>query len=276
MRVSVRDRDLRPEACSHESRCPERNRLDPDRRADGRAARQAEPSCERGWQWHQADPLERRPLRAVAACERRTLEARAEVRPQAAALTPWQHAVELERDRPLGLAAGERAFELLAKRSARAKDQRLHCGLRHPEHRSDLGVGPALELPHREHRALVEAELREGAEDVLALEALVLGRLQRDLRIEPDLARPARALAEALPADVVRDRDQPVERLIRTGAALECTIGVEEGGLSDVLGVRRVAEHGARVAVDLADVPPVQPLERAVRARVCAPQHAAV
>src|SRR4029078_4989295 len=103
---------------------------------------------------------------------------------QSRARAPRGHSFDLERDRPLGLVAGERAFELLPKRPASAKDQRLHRGLRHPEHGSDLGVRPALELAARQRAALVEAELRERTEDVLALEALLCGRLECELPVE--------------------------------------------------------------------------------------------
>jgi hypothetical protein len=187
------------------------------------------------------------------------------------------HAVELERDRALGLAAGQRPFELLAERPARTEDERLHCGLRRPEHRCDLGIGAALELPHRERRTLVEAELGERAEDVLAAKArLVLELVGRELGIEHDLARPPRPGAEALAADVVRDRDQPVERLLGMRAVLEGAVGVEEDRLADVLRVGGIREHCARVAIDVGDVPAIETLERAVSAQLAAPQHAVV
>src|SRR5206468_6212311 len=79
-----------------------------------------------------------------------------------------------------------------------------------------------------------------------------------------DLLRPARRVAEALPADVVGDLDQPVVCALGALAALERAVGAHEGGLGDVLGVGLVVEDGQRVAVDSVHVLPVQPLEGAV------------
>src|SRR5439155_5861690 len=76
---------------------------------------------------------------------------------------------------------------------------------------------------------------------------------------------PTMLLPEALAADVVRDRDQPVLRLLRTLTALKRTVGVHGRRLRHVLRVVRVAEHCMEVAVDVADVAAVDPLEGAVR-----------
>src|SRR5262245_55928862 len=109
---------------------------------------------------------------------------------QARALTTREQPVELERDRALGLAARQRAFELLPEGAARAEDQGLDRGRGRSEHRGELAVGAALQLPHRERGALVETELRERAQDVLApVTQLVLGPLRSQLRIEHDLTR---------------------------------------------------------------------------------------
>ena len=75
-------------------------------------------------------------------------------------------------------------------------------------------------------------------------------------------------LAEALPADVVGDRDQPVLRVPRALAPLVRAIGVQERRLRHVLGVRGLPQHRERVAVDVADVPPVDPLEGPVRTQL--------
>ena len=77
-------------------------------------------------------------------------------------------------------------------------------------------------------------------------------------RIEFDLVWPRLLLPEALPNQVVGDRDQPVRGLPRPLASLERAQGVDEGRLHDVLGVRRVAEHGVGVAIDLGGVGAVE------------------
>ena len=86
--------------------------------------------------------------------------------------------------------------------------------------------------------------------------------------VELDLVGTALRLAEALPADVVRDRDQPVLRVPRALAALVRAIGVQEGRLRHVLGVGRLPQDRERVAIDVTDVLPVDALERAVRAQL--------
>jgi len=71
-------------------------------------------------------------------------------------------------------------------------------------------------------------------------------------------------LTEPLTADVVCDRDQPVLRGLGALAVLHRAQRVQERRLGDVLRVLGVAEHRKRVAVDVADVPLVHPLELAV------------
>jgi hypothetical protein len=86
-----------------------------------------------------------------------------------------------------------------------------------------------------------------------------------DVLVEGDLVRAALRLAEALPADVVRDRDQPVLGVPRALAAFEGAIGVHEGRLGDILGVRLVAQDDQRVAIHVAGVLSVELLEGPVR-----------
>jgi hypothetical protein len=62
----------------------------------------------------------------------------------------------------------------------------------------------------------------------------------------------------------VRDLDQPVVRGVRAFAALEGSVGAEEGRLGDVLCVGLVVEDGEGVAIDGVDVLLVEPLEGAV------------
>jgi hypothetical protein len=62
----------------------------------------------------------------------------------------------------------------------------------------------------------------------------------------------------------VGNLQQPVARLQRLLAASEGAVGVEEGRLRRVLGIRRVAQDREHVPVDLVHVSLVQALERAV------------
>jgi hypothetical protein len=80
-----------------------------------------------------------------------------------------------------------------------------------------------------------------------------------------NLGRTTGCLAESLPADVVRDHDQPVMGLGRALAALERTVGVHERRLRDVLRIRGVPGDRERIPVDVSDMRPVKALEDAVR-----------
>jgi hypothetical protein len=165
----------------------------------------------------------------------------------------------------LGFLAREPALELLAESAAGAEDQGLDGADGKVEDLGDLGVGTAFELPHDERGALVEREEAERAADLACRGNVgVVGRGGGDALVELDLLRSARRVAEALPARVVRDLDQPVVRAMRALAALERTIGVEERRLGDVLGVGLVVQDCERVAVDRVDVPPVELLEGAL------------
>ena len=183
-----------------------------------------------------------------------------------ALLLARQPPVELARDRELGLVAGDPVLELLAQGAARAEDQRLDGADAQLEDLGDLLVAAALELAHHERRALVEGEVAERAADVLGADRVVLDDGLGELVLVDDLGRAALRLAETLPADVVRDRDQPVLRGARALALLHRAVGVEEGRLRDVLGVGLVAQDDERVAIDVAGVLAIEPLEGAVRA----------
>src|SRR5690349_22158476 len=151
------------------------------------------------------------------------------MRAQLPALLTREAAVELTRDREHRLATRQRALQLLPQRAARAKDQRLDGARRQVEDLGDLGVRTALELAHDQRSSLVEAEMAERAADVFAARHVVVDERVGDVVVERDLRRTARRLAETLPADVVRDRDQPVLRLLRPAALLdEGAVGVQK------------------------------------------------
>ena len=114
-----------------------------------------------------------------------------------------------------------------AERAAGAEDQRLDGGARDAEDARDLGVRAALELAHDDRRALVQRQLRERVEHVARARAVVDRRLG-ERGLELDLVRPARARPELQPADVVRDRDEPVLRRARLLAGAERAPRVEE------------------------------------------------
>jgi hypothetical protein len=167
--------------------------------------------------------------------------------------------------RLFGLAAGEPAFELLAKCAPRAKHEGLDRAHRDVEHLGDLGVRAALELAHDEGCPLVEGEDAEGAAELRGgRNVLVLARRGCERVVELDLAWAPRRVAESLATDVVGDLDQPVVRRVRALATLVGAVGVEEGRLGDVLGVGLVVEDGQGVAVDRVDVIAIKPFEGAV------------
>ena len=158
------------------------------------------------------------------------------------------------------------------------KIERLDGALADLERRGDLLVGAALELAHRERRALWECQRGQGALDVLALVAvLVLVVADRsELGVERDLTRAPGGGAKSLAADVVRDRDQPVADLLRPCARLVRAVRVEKCRLDDVLGVSIVCEHGKRIAIDVLDVSLVQALESTVGRCQASDPHTAV
>jgi hypothetical protein len=189
------------------------------------------------------------------------------VRPERAALGARQPAVHLARERELRLLARQRPLELLAQRSARAEDQRLDGAHAQPEQLGDLGVRAALELAHHERGALVERELAERGPDVLRARGVVGDERVGEVLLERDLVRPPGRLAKPLPADVVRDRDQPVARGRRALAAPVSAVRVQERGLGDVLCVGGVAKDREHIVVHVGDVSPVEALEGAVHPR---------
>ncbi len=181
------------------------------------------------------------------------------------------------RDDPSASAdeAGERAGQRHGREDAervplelepapRAEEQRLDRANRHAEHFGDLLVAPTFKLAHDDRRTLVERKLGERGQHLGEVGALLVERDRLGRVLEGDLLGPRAGLAPAHATDVVRDRDQPVVRLLRALAALERPIGVEERRLRDVLGVGRVGEHRERVLVDVARAPAVELLEGAV------------
>ena len=178
-----------------------------------------------------------------------------------------QPPVELERERPLGRAARERAVELLPQRPARAEEQRLHRGHAQPQLARDLRVRPPLELAHHERLPLRRDELVERAADLGGAppRLLLLGR-HVDRLVEADLLDPAPARHEP-PALVARDPQEPVARQPHPLAAEQRAVGADEDLLRDVLGVRRLAEPAAAVPQDLAAVAAVERSARLVGAR---------
>ena len=83
--------------------------------------------------------------------------------------------------------------------------------------------------------------------------------------------RPTARLAPAHPANVVRDLDQPVVRLLGPLAPLERPVGVQERLLGDVLRVRGTAQNREGVLVDLGDVLAIEALEGSVERFLLAP-----
>ena len=209
-----------------------------------------------------------RPLRPLPPRERRAVRALAQVGAQLRALGPRKVSVQLLRERDLRVVTRERAFQLLPQRAPRAEDERLDRAHRDAEHLGDLRVRASLDLAEHDRCALVEREVAERAPDVLcSRRVVVVDERVGDVVVELHLLRPPRVRAEALQADVVRDRDQPVERRARILTALERPEGVHERRLGDVLGVRPVPQDAVRVPVDVRPIPAVHPLEGAVHAR---------
>src|SRR5436190_8968772 len=94
-----------------------------DRRATAAATEQRRQGRRHGYGGERPD---RRPLRALPAGEAGAFLALAQVRTQRTLLGASQTAVELPGDRQLGLATGQRRFQLLPQRSPRAEDEGLY------------------------------------------------------------------------------------------------------------------------------------------------------
>ena len=125
-----------------------------------------------------------------------------------------------QRDAPPGSQV-RLSLELLAERAARAEEQRLDSGAeRGLEDLEPISAyGAAFELAHDERGALVEAELEPSAlriSSALGTSSSSAGaRVAVVLTLQRDLLRAGAAdVAEALPADVVGDLDQPVVRAL--------------------------------------------------------------
>jgi hypothetical protein len=234
---------------------PERAR----RHDDGRRLRREPESPRNGT----AERSERRPLGALAPGDGRARRALAQVGPKLRALRSRNRLVQLFRDVELCFGARDRAFQLLAQRAPRTKDERLDRARGETQHLGDLGVRAPLDLAQDDRGTLVEGEMAERAANVLRRRPVLGGDLVRDVVVEsePHLLRAPCGGAEPLQAHVVRDLDQPVERRARILAALERLVRVEERRLRDVLCVGAIAQHPVRVAVDVRRVPPVEALE---------------
>ena len=176
-----------------------------------------------------------------------------------------ESAVGLLRESELGTVAGDQVLELLGERAAGPEDQRFERGLRDVEDPRDLLVRAPLHLPEDERFALRLRDPLQGSDEVLDRGSVGVGLERRNIAVELDLPRPGLLLAEALPNQVVRDRDQPVRRLARPLASLQRAQRVDERRLRDVLGVGPVSEDGVDVAVDLRRVGAVELIQVAVR-----------
>jgi MFS family permease len=238
-------------------------------RPTGDGARPAQEARERGRELDDAEPLDCGAARALLALEGGAFGTLAEVRPQRTLFGAREASVHSPGQRRLGFAAGERTLELLTEGAAGPEEHRLDGRDREVEDVADLRVGAALQLAHHERRALVEAEVGKRGPQLLGGGHGFVGRRRRRPLVPLHLARPAGGGAEALPALVVGDLQQPVARLLGLLTACERTEGAEKGRLCRVLGVGLVAQDGEHVAIDVVDVPAVETLERSV-SRWCA------
>ena len=152
----------------------------------------------------------------------------------------------------VGAIARDEVLEFLGERASRPEDQRFErcLGDLRGSPRSPCTSAPPSPggrvLPLRLRNSLQRADGR-----VLDRGSVVVGLERGNIAVELDLSRPRLLLAEALPDQVVRDRDQPVRRLARLLAPLERAQGVHECRLRDVLGIGSVAKNRVDVAVDL-------------------------
>ena len=186
---------------------------------------------------------------------------------QPARVAARQAAVEAARQAGLGLGARELPLERLGERPAGAEDERLERALGHVHDLRDLGVRATLELAHDESRALAGRQMLKRAQDVRCGLLAALGcRFDQGL-VELDLQRLAFGRPEVSAHLVVSDRQQPVLGFPRLRPLRDRAVCVEERLLGDVLGVRMVPDHGARIAVHGGSVATVELVERG-RARL--------
>ena len=156
-----------------------------------------------------------------------------------------------------------RCFE--TKRAAGAKDQRFNGRHGDAERLGDLSVRPPLELAHHDRGTLIEGQLSERFEDLLNLRPLHLRNSESlEMILERNLVGASRNACIPAAGGVVRNRDQPVLRLLDLLAALHRAVRVQEGRLCHVLRVGRIAKQCQRIAIDVVDVPPIEGLERPI------------
>ena len=192
----------------------------------------------------------------------RALLALANVGSQRASLVARQRAVELPRDRPLSLRAGQAPLELLAHTPPSAKQERLDRRGRYGEDAGDLGDWPPFELAHHERGALLSGNLPKRADQIIDPHAWLVADEIHGIGLELDFRRAPRGLAKVLKAQIVRDRPQPTAWRARALAAQQRPIGVQERRLGDVLRVGRAVQHHQRIAIHSGGVTPIERFER--------------
>jgi predicted MFS family arabinose efflux permease len=233
-------------------------------RSAGDGAGAAEEAGKRRRELNGAEPLDRRAPRALSALDERAFRTFTEVRPQRALFVRREAPVHPPREGRFGLAAGQRALELLAERAPGAEEDGLDGGDGELQDLGDLGVRPSLEFAHDKRRALVEAQVGERVSDLIGRGDGLVGRGGRRPVVPLDLTRPPSGGAEALPALVVGNLEQPVAGLLRLLAAREGPEGAEERRLRRILGVRGIAQDCQHVPIDLVHVGSVEALEGAL------------
>ncbi len=132
---------------------------------------------------------------------------------------------KLEPERAAALR--HRRVELGPQRSARAEEEHLDGSRRRADALRDLAVREPGELAEQEDLTLLGRQRDECAPNSFGVLRNELGR-RGALDIERLLAGPPQRGAEAPPAHVLRDREQPRTRRPWTRATQNCPVGVDE------------------------------------------------
>jgi len=178
-------------------------------------------------------------------------------RPESVPPEPWQRDQAAENAAPC---ARRLVVELDPEGPARTEEQRLNSRHRHVHRGRDLHVRASSDLAKDEGLALRGAQPLERDPDVVGRRALAI-RCRDELGVELDLQRPGSARAEPPARGVLGDGQEPGLRLLRLIPAAQRPVGVEEGRLSDVLGLVGISHVPQDEAVDVALVARVKALQ---------------
>ena len=136
-----------------------------------------------------------------------------------------------------------------------AEQQRLDCGDRYAELRTDLRVRQSLPLTQQQSTPLALGNPRQGAGELADREIFLAFGARDDILEQIQVAHLLDAAATprrrpAVAADVLRDLEEPRQLELRHDASAKSLLRVQEGLLDGVLRILPRAEQAQAIAED--------------------------